>query len=743
MTAPTTDRLYGLLPYLYRLRDAERGHPLRALLRVVEEQANVLDEDLDRLYDNWFIETCDEAMVPYLGELVGWEVTARAGEPGEAQGAEGMLLRRTLAPRADVARTLAHRRRKGTLPLLEELARTVAGWPARAVEFYRLLSYTQPLNHQRLGRGRTADLRDGAALARLDGPFDVTAHTADVRRPTSSHGRGRHNVPSVGVFVWRLRAWPVTACNAYLQEGINPREFRRRGEGSARHRGCFHFNVLQRDTALFVRPEPEPDPYHLAEARHVPARLTRRLLDADLAHYYGPGRTLCVWLGVERAGALPDPVPVERVMVADLTDWTYAVPPDKTLLVDPELGRFKVRVAATDDRASHDDPIGGVRVSYHHGFSAAIGGGEYDRDLPGPTEAHTMYVVGDGAGQIPTLAEAVERWRANPTPRAIIEVTTRGQVDDPGPVHLRQGHTLILRAADRRRPVLWLLDRRTDRRDHFSVEGEAGSRFVLDGFLVTGRGVEVSGPMDEVVIRHCTLEPPQRAAEPQEGGPPASLTLDRIAGDVRIERSIVGPVLVTHDGEPTRVAVVDSIVDAGHEDDDAFSGGLTPTGLRDEDGVGSAFARAALTVRESTIFGRVITHALPLAENSLFEGVVRVARRSPGCVRFCYVPPGSRTPRRFRCQPDLALEATRLEGAARQEQEAGRVHPVWTSRRYGDPAYAQLWRDAAREIARGADDEGEMGALHDLYWPQREDALSQRLAEYVPAGAEAGIFFVT
>jgi hypothetical protein len=59
------------------------------------------------------------------------------------------------------------------------------------------------------------------------------------------------------------------------------------------------------------------------------------------------------------------------------------------------------------------------------------------------------------------------------------------------------------------------------------------------------------------------------------------------------------------------------------------------------------------------------------------------------------------------------------------------------------PAYAQLWRDVAREIARGADDEGEMGALHDLFWPQREDALVQRLGEYAPAGGDAGVFFVT
>ncbi|MFO0606344.1 MAG: hypothetical protein U0324_24450 [Polyangiales bacterium] len=738
MTQPAADRLYALLPYLHRLRDAERGEPLRMLLRVLGEQVDVLEADLDRLYDDWFIETCDEAMVPYLGELVGWEMTARAGAPGEAQRAEGMLLRRTLAPRADVARALAHRRRRGTLPLLEELARVAAGWPARAAEFYRLLSYTQPVNHPQPERGRAVDVRDGDALARLGGPFESAAHTVDLRRATSPRGRGRYNLPSVGVFVWRLRAWPVTACNAYLQEGVG-----RRGEGSARRRGCFHFNILQRDTALFVRPEPEPDAFHLAGPRHVPARLTRHLLSADLAHHYGPGRSLCVWLGVERDGALPEPVPVERVMVADLTDWRYEVPEDKTVLLDPERGRFKVRAPASGDgRAGAADPIGGVRVSYHYGFSAAIGGGEYDRDLVGPAEPHTLYAVGEGPGRSPTLAAALARWRTEQPPRAIIEVASNGQVDAPGAIDLGENRTLILRAADRHRPVLWQVDAASDRSDSFTVLGGKGSRFALDGFLVTGRGVEVNGALDEVVVRHCTLEPPQRREEALEGGPPASLTVNEFSGDLRIDRSIVGPILLTHRGEPARVAIVKSIVDAGHEDDDAFSGGLTPTDLAPGEEVGDAYARAALTVRESTVFGRVVTHALPLAENSLFAGRVVVARRRLGCVRFCYVPDGSLTPRRYRCQPDLSVADARRAGLT-EAQAADRARPVWTSRTYGDPAYAQLWRDAPREIARGADDGGEMGALHDLYWPQREDALSQRLAESVPAGMDAGIFFVT
>ncbi|HRP22095.1 MAG TPA: hypothetical protein PK925_15830, partial [Alicycliphilus sp.] len=71
MSLLTPERLYQLLPAIHRLRDAEQGQPLRALLAVIEEELTALELDAARLYDNWFIETCDEWTVPYIGDLVG------------------------------------------------------------------------------------------------------------------------------------------------------------------------------------------------------------------------------------------------------------------------------------------------------------------------------------------------------------------------------------------------------------------------------------------------------------------------------------------------------------------------------------------------------------------------------------------------------------------------------------------------------------------------------------------------
>ena len=52
------DRLYELLPVVHRRRDAEQGYPLKALLRVIAEQVDIVEDDIEQLYDNWFIETC-------------------------------------------------------------------------------------------------------------------------------------------------------------------------------------------------------------------------------------------------------------------------------------------------------------------------------------------------------------------------------------------------------------------------------------------------------------------------------------------------------------------------------------------------------------------------------------------------------------------------------------------------------------------------------------------------------------
>ena len=69
-------RLFELLPTVYRLRDGEgvgdTKNALRALIDVVASQVAVLEEDIDQLYDDQFIETCAPWVAPYIGDLIGY-----------------------------------------------------------------------------------------------------------------------------------------------------------------------------------------------------------------------------------------------------------------------------------------------------------------------------------------------------------------------------------------------------------------------------------------------------------------------------------------------------------------------------------------------------------------------------------------------------------------------------------------------------------------------------------------------
>jgi hypothetical protein len=726
---PRIDRLYELLPVFYRMRDAERGGPLQALLRVISEQVNLVEDDITQLYDDWFVETAQDWAVPYLGDLIGYLPVPEAGDP-----AQGSLPRqRILVPRREVAHTIRARRRKGTLHLLEELARDVGGWPARAVELYRLLAWFQHVDHVRRNRGRTVDVRQFDALDRLDGPFDELAHSVDVRRIQSSRRQGWHNIPSVGLFVWRLRAYPVREAPAGLVEEAGP--------------GSFTFSVLGNDAPLFTRPDPETDPTSIAGELNLPVPIRRRALEDALrtgraATYCGVDRSFQIWAGsMEGDTAVREPVPAERLVVADLSGWEYR-PRRGTVAVDPVLGRFAFPPGELP---------AGAWVSYHYGFSADIGGGGYHRPLhplasdPDPRLFHQQV---SRRGEVKSVERALELWQAvrAQKPWAVVEIADSEVYDEPLQVVLYKGEHLQIRAADRTRPVILLLDRQRNLPDALAVtspEGESGGGcFTLDGVLVTGRPVHVEGALQRVTIRHSTLVPGwtlEPSCEPRRPTEP-SLELYRTRARVRIEHSILGSIQVYQDevkSDPTPIAIEDSIVDATRFDREALGAPNWP------------LAHATLTLRDSTVLGQVQTHAIELAENSIFMGEVRVARRQIGCVRFCYVPPGSRTPRRHRCQPDLVDAGVRAgpdwEGMSDEqrartlEAERLRVRPQLDEARYGRPRYGRLSRASAQEIARGADDESEMGVFHDLYQPQRLISLRARLEEYTPARTDVDV----
>jgi hypothetical protein len=204
-------RLYARVPAHYRGYDTEQGGPLLALLRVVGRQVAVLRQDIDFLWDNFFVETCEDWVVPYLGALVGTNLLARP--VGQSN-------------RLDVRRTVLWRRSKGTPGMLRSLAGAISGWPADLDEFFDSLGWSQNLNHLRLNRPLTMGLRAPGPLDELGRAGDPWAHAADFKtaRPVDSSRTtgealgmsraawgtpGRYQVKNVGVFVRRLPTFKV------------------------------------------------------------------------------------------------------------------------------------------------------------------------------------------------------------------------------------------------------------------------------------------------------------------------------------------------------------------------------------------------------------------------------------------------------------------------------------------------------------------------------------------------------
>ncbi len=885
------DALYDLLPAYIRLRDAQTGirfpdeqtgverqeGALQELMAIIGAQARLIERDFVRMYDNWFIETCDDWVVPYIGDLLGYDMLP--GPAGDRGTVSGRRLAQVVAPRREVANLIAHRRRKGTLWLLEELAQDVANWPARAVEFYRLLAVSQHLDHRQLTRTATVDVRDATRLELLDTPFDTSGHLADMRRISSEESPGHHNIPNVGLFVFRIKPYTVTKTSAYCRED----------EGLH----CYTFSVLGNDTPLYRLPEPERDATSLADEANLPVPIRRRalegkpidgynlrllsvdaadglpnegrnlvivalvgthlqmrifdangkrvvdkaenelisgktltalkkqlnplpdesrlsqeqkqkiirdatsiagsmLFDAKPSAYitatetlYGEGKSLAVYAPNWPRRDSVQPIPANSVIPADLSDWSYKIPKNK-IAVDPKLGRIVFPKSQV--------PRNGVLVSYRYGFVHEIGGGEYESPLPALPDKVTRYYVDPGlkkpeAPWFDSIDAAFQDWRALPESKLglkdsektreralVIELKVSGIYKGRIGFALNAGEAVWLVAANRTRPVIWLSDKSAGGSDSISIRGGSGSRVVIDGVLIAGRGVDISGATDieepsgsssdgepektgdlcEVVFRHTTLVPgwtlhcdcePRRPAE-------ASILLENTTARVVIDSSIVGAIQVNSDGavrEPTRIVVCDSIIDATSHERTAIGSGT------------SGIAYADVTIARSTIVGSVLAHILRLAENSIFTGHVRVARRQKGCVRFSFVPHDSRTPRRHHCQPDGVLAGVpsevekKLEAVHRPvtvaERDAMRerltaealirVAPYFDSLRYGTPAYLRLSECVTDEIKRGADDESEMGVCHDLFEPQRLALLTKRLDEYVPASTVAAVLFAS
>lgn len=735
-----SDRLYSMLPAIYRIRDAENDQPLRALLGIIEDEFTNIEHDMDQLYDNWFIETCEEWIVPYIADLLGVSPFHKIESNN------------VYSQRAFVAKTLSYRQRKGTLLMIEELAHDATAWGAHATVFFELLGWTQHLNHLRYdmapnpnqrhpeilnppaaNRVGTINLRSLDVVDRIHGPFDICSHTVDIKPPCRR--KGWHNIRKLGIFLWRLQSYPM--------RGVIPRR-------SETFRGGFHFSPIGNPIPLFNNPKRKEGENGLANETNVPGKIRPISFYQSPESYYGidADKSIAVFRGTE---AVPEAlIPLEEIVCKDLSKWSS--PPPGKVAIDFQNGRLAFEPGMA--------PEEGVTVNYHYGFSADVGGGPYDRQTT-LEKTYTGDWIVTVARKKPensseewrsTILTAIADWDQDQYKRAVITIADNGTYKENITLTLKNDSHLIVQASNQNRPTLRLRDA-MDIDSDISVTGTTGqsASLTLNGLLIEG-GISISGDsLGKLELLHCTLVP-GRAFD--ELGRPlypdkASLSIDSENSGLEVifDSCITGALRVPENMKA--LSVRDSIIDHpgawNHENSDNRMA-ISMNDAGDEPG-------PPTTLERVTVFGEINVKVLKLASEVIFSHRLRAQMRQDGCVRYSYVDDlVSITPRRFRCQPDLALAPLNKKLQDKSSHNKinsqmniirSRMRPDFTSIHYGDPGYAQLSLNTAKEIAAGGEFEAEMGAFEQLKQPQRKENLIIRLKEYMPYGLEEGIIFVT
>ena len=706
----TTDELYRLLPEIYRVRDAEHDHVLRELFEVIAEQVNVIAESVEQFYDDQFIETAASWVAPYIGDLIGYRTLYG-------------VVPQVASPRAEVANTIRLRRRKGTASMLEQLARDVTGWPARAVEFFELLTTTQYMNHVRPHAAATASMRQAERLELAQtqrGAFQHQCHTGEMRSITDRSGR--YNIQNVGLFLWRIAADELARSPLVDADGAGLR---------------YRLDQLGADRQLYGRPRTETEIAHIAEPLDVPMPLTVRWVSQHRGDYYGNGLTAV--LETETGGSLQE-ILVDDVHICDLSDdpdnpgsWFHQPPPGAAYVaLDPFLGR----VAWGDPPAAGESRFG----TFHHGLAVPIGGGGYDR--ANRTDAmSTVVTASDGQALGPLLTGAAAGGAVEILDNQRYTAPATITVSTPAPGSADTA--TVLRSANRVRPHL-------SRTNQLRLEMDPDTTMVIDGLVLEGAPLVIEESADtglrNLVLRDCTLVPGVRRTEDGEPATTgrASLIILHPFASVTLDHCIVGPIVAV---ENSSVTITNSIVDATSTSQIAFCGRDEPAGggLRTVSNAGhrqtgdGLAPGGHLTMESTTVVGKIHATRLDVSNSILTASLTGVAdpwiasvwaeRRQVGCLRYSFLPDDARVPQPFRCVPRKGLDPN--------------IVPNHTSLRFGDAGYGQLRRSTDDAIRLGTEDESEMGVTHKLYQPQREINLRLRLDEYLRFGLEAGIFYAT
>ncbi len=778
--------LFARLPEIYRIRDTEQQPPgqLQAFLGAIEEAMAALHARTDMQYHDLFVEHCDDWVLPYIADLLG--TSHLAGDPWTV--------------RADLARTVFHRRRKGTLGAVESQVFSLSGWAAHAVEMRERLAWHQHLNHQRpdVGatpplalrsdprapvRGGMASLRDPALLSLVDGPFDSCARVVDVKPPAA--GMAGWNLPNLAVLLWRLQEFQVPLSRPVLRQ-IAPLL----SAGAAALAVRFDIQAQGEPWPLFNthREHADDDPPRLGSDDEVPGPMPMaRLSDGTPA-----GRSAS-YVAVQtyadpRAGHpgsaaaglilhLPD-TPFSgqawRFRGANLCAWETGLAPALQaweVAIDPLRGRLVFGVPDADPTVQAQPLADGLLVSASAALAGPSGAQPVQRSaLPSSWPPGQTYEVRriDGHTDPLALQHALDELPARTAP-LIIEIADSlthaldlaliaGIGDDAGVPSLRLTHSLWLRSASGERPVIRLHQALRCRPATIGGPSPVNAEqleLVLEGLYLTraasfpaADALIMQAALGQLRVLGCTLDP--GGGLRLDGSATGSRAPIRAALRLARDYGLPSPELEAFDQVP-ELTLARSIagplaIDTGYlltlEDSivDAGSGVAAATPAL---AIGAASGDPELAwgpdlrVRGVTVFGRA------RVQTARGAGAIFLHRLE------VHDNQDSHTVATGTGLGGSCLKFCCFSGAHdRLPQHAlcvfrGDAALHFTAEWFGRPGYAQLRADSDRRIREDGPANDEMGAFGYLLNTHKWKNISIRLREFMPVGVRPVLIPIT
>jgi Phage tail protein (Tail_P2_I) len=835
--------LYQLLPGLYRGRDTDGD--LQNFVALFGTQFARLRAGMDQLWQDFYIDSCQDWVIPYIADLLGTDILFNAGARN----------------RADVKNTMKWRRQKGTLSGLEDVAFEIGGWGTLAIEALGRLIWSQNLNHIRSDNLQTVDLANGSLVARVPSAFDLAAHTLDLRPP--ANGIGLYQLSNVVMYEWPIPATPWLGADpakldarryhfhplgidqmlssggddktgACPRKASNPattpdictshadglfirsRDFRDNPQSyfgvpsgfsvfedgilisaaaatvaTASTAPCGDYfelaqigGILVADPGLFGNMQFRVSAVRLACNTIVVNGGTNPVIpstgNAFANNYhpngvqgaiatpaftytkglpYNPGspdyHEPWLLLRIERAGAnagFPECeiifknsrgssllafLPTITGMTTAQAFYLYVAADGSTYYArathdagDPDrnpdsgfLGAYLPRhlargasgqarprpgrplkfrravyrrlccwdqplpkppavgeVAFDPERGrfafpAGEEPKGQLTVDFRFGFTGSLGAGPYDR---GQLTATTITVAKTQDAPHRTIQDAINASPAGGPQPVIIEIEDSQTYLESIQINKSFPGGLTIQAKALQMPVL-----QSAGGNVLQVTSPCGN-LVLDGLVLSGGGVSITAAVSSCTIRFCSFEPNSWILSMAPTTAHAQLT---------ILNSIIGTLTASNNVDSLTVS--DSIVHCV-----AGQPGLS--------------APNSASLERVTVIGDSSFGAL-MASNSIFFGAVTLNNAAASCLRYS----------RF---PNLPAGAPTFNCTS--------AYPIFASLRFGHPAYAHLTPNTDAALRTGGENGGEMGAFCGADIPFREQNVSLKLNEYLPAGLQ-------